>query len=522
VTMFVAFLLGGRYLEMKARHRAEASLDDMTTLLPRSVTRVADDGSATTIDVAALKRGDLVRVACGEAFAADGFILDGATAADEALLTGESLPTPKRVGDAVVAGSLNVGMPTLMRVERTGADTRYEAITALMRAARTQRPALVAAADRWAAPFLWGVLALAAAAGIVWHEIDPANAIRVVVSVLIVTCPCALSLAAPSALLAAAGTMGRQGLLLRNLDAIPLLARVQTLFIDKTGTLTSGRLRCTGVERVDDGETTPIAALAGVAASLAACSRHPLCAALHAAFDSEPIAWRDLREAPGRGLEGVDPQGCRWRLGSVAWIGGDAGPDAGATRVVLGREGRVLARFTFDEQPREDAVEAVASLRLDGVQVRLLSGDDPMRARAAGERFRLDSASGNLAPEDKVDAVRAAQRRGELVAMVGDGVNDAPVLAQADVSIAMGEGAQVARAQADGVLLSNRLADIVRARTLARRTLRVIRQNFAWAAAYNALCVPLALAGWLPPWAAGLGMATSSLVVVANSLRLGR
>jgi P-type Cu2+ transporter len=522
VTMFIAFLLGGRYLEMKARHRAEAALDDTTTRLPRTVMRVGADGSTTTVDATELQPGDRVRVPYGEAFAADGVVAEGSTAADESLLTGESAPVSKRPGDAVVAGSLNVGAPILMRVERTGADTRYEAITALMRAARRQKPAIVAAADRWAAPFLWAVLVLAAAAGIVWHEIDPSNAVRVVVSVLIVTCPCALSLAAPSALLAAASAMGRQGLLLSNLDAIARLARIQTLFVDKTGTLTSGRHRCAGVEFEDQHETTSIDILAKTAASLAGWSNHPLSIALHAAFDSQTISWRNVNESPGRGMEGVDEHAQHWQLGSAAWVHGDGGREAGSTEVVLGRDGRIVARFTFEEQLRDDAIEAVKKLRLDGVRVRLLSGDDPTRTRSAEKQLLLDSAQGGLLPEDKLRAVRDAQRGGELVAMVGDGVNDAPVLAQADVSIAMGEGAQVARAQADGVLISNRLADIVRARALARRALGIMRQNFVWAATYNALCVPLALAGWLPPWAAGLGMATSSLIVVANSLRLGR
>jgi len=518
ITMFVAFLLGGRYLEMKARHRAEAELEGMTSRLPLDVVRVGAGGVDETIPVDAIAPGDLLRVPRGEAFAADGTIVEGRTEADESLLTGESVPRPRRPGDAVVAGSLNLGAPVLMRAERVGADTRYEAIAALMRAARTAKPALLRTADRWAAPFLWAVLALAALGALGWWFVDPARVPWVVVSVLIVTCPCALSLAAPSALLAAASRMAREGLLLRDIDALARLVRVDEVFLDKTGTLTTGRPRCTGT--IVLAGTLAADALAGRASSLAAWSTHPLSRALQAARDGDGSVWREVREVPGRGIEAIDVEGRCWRLGAAAWA---ATVSTGAVRpadVVLSRDGAPLARFAFDEAVREDAPAAVQALQAEGVRVHLLSGDDPDRADAVGARLRLDSARGGLSPEDKLQALRAAQDAGRIVAMVGDGINDAPVLARADVSIAMGEGAQVARAQADGVLLSNRLADLVRARALARRTLRVIRQNLAWAAAYNAACVPLALLGVLPPWAAGLGMATSSLVVVLNSLRL--
>jgi Cu2+-exporting ATPase len=522
LAMFVSFLLGGRFLEMRARHRAEVSLEEATARLPQTVLRVRPDGAVEAVSAKRLRRGDFVRIPVGQAFPADGVLTEGATQADESLLTGESRPLAKTCGDAVIAGSVNLQSPAVMRVERVGADTRYEAIVALMRAARTQRPALLASADRWAAPFLWSVLLLAAAAGAAWSVSDPSRALGIVVSVLIVTCPCALSLAAPSALLAAAGAMGRRGLLLRDLDAIQRLARVQTLFVDKTGTLTEGRLRCVQVQRLDGNDCATNEPLQGVAASLAAWSNHPLASALRNAFDGADIAWHGVREVPGQGLEGIDATGCHWRVGSAAWTGAEAAAAPPAAQAWLSREGHPLARFAFDERLRDDAVAAVRALQADGVRVCLLSGDDATRAQRIAATLGLASAAGAMTPADKLAAVRAAQRNGEIVAMLGDGINDAPVLAQADVSFAMGEGALVARTQADGVLVSNRLCDIVRARALARKTMRIVRQNFAWAALYNAACVPLALAGWLPPWAAGLGMATSSLFVVLNSLRLSR
>ena len=522
MTMFITFLLAGRYLEMRARHRAEQALEEVSTRLPRSVLRENVDGSAVPVDVETLAVGDRIRVPYGEAFVVDGVVLAGWTQADESLLTGESRPVAKREGDPVVAGSLNVGGPVTVRVDRVGADTRAEAIAALMRAARSQRPALTATADRWAGPFLWAVLLLAAIAGAAWSVVEPGRVVWVVVSVLVVTCPCALSLAVPSALLAATSAMGREGLLLRNLDAISRLARVRTLFVDKTGTLTDGKVHCTGVHGLGGQASARLDDLAGTASSLAAWSTHPLSRALHAAFLGDGTVWSELAEVAGQGISGVDTDGHRWRLGRPRWACDSTPAPAGDQKVCLSLDGVGVAVFDFDERIRVDARQAVEALHADGVRIHLLSGDDADRARRLGERLGLDSALGQLTPEDKLAEVQAAQRRGELVAMIGDGVNDAPVLAQADVSIAMGEGALVARAQADGVLVSNKLGDIVRARARARHALLVVRQNLWWAAVYNACCIPLALSGHLPPWAAGLGMACSSLFVVTNSMRLAR
>ncbi len=582
LTMFISFLLAGRLLETRARHKVAQVLETALAGLPETAWRQDASGRVDVVSVQRLVPGDRVRVPVGQSFPADGQVIEGDTRTDESLLTGESLPVAKPCYAAVVAGSLNLGAPVLMRVDQVGADTRLEAIVALMRDAMSQRPSLARAADRWAAPFLWAVLVLAAGAAAAWSLIDPSRAVWVAVSVLIVTCPCALSLAAPSALLAATSALARRGVVLQRLDALEALTRVQRVYLDKTGTVTDASLQWSGMARLNGGGWGQMsgqqtaqqtaqsladgrslgsphglsdAACLALAASLAAWSSHPLSCALVSAQAAlaEPAVggqgaaghaaagtWRDRQELPGQGLQALDEQGRCWRLGRAEFVaplgkappGGrlptdtqtDTQADLPETRVAVwfGRDGVATARFEFDEALRPDAVATVTALRARGLEVVLLTGDQPERARRMARRLGLTDALGGATPESKLAEVAAAQAAGLCVAMVGDGINDAPVLARADVSFAMGQGALVARAQADAVVVSNRLGDLVLAHALAQRTMRVVRQNLWWAAVYNSACIPLALLGWLPPWAAGLGMATSSLLVIGNSLRLAR
>jgi P-type Cu2+ transporter len=509
LTMFVSVLLAGRWLEARARHRAIETVERLAFSAPLTAWRLRADGGIDAVSADALAPGDRVRVPVGEAFPADGRIDEGTTCADESLLTGESRPVTKTRGDSAVGSSLNLNAPVVMRVQRVGADTRAAQIGALMREALTRRPDVLRAADRIAAPFLAAVLLLALGAAAWWWSVDPSRALWVAVSVLIVTCPCALSLATPSALLAATSGLARRGVLLRRIEAIESLARVRQVMLDKTGTVTESQ----PVLREDSD-----AQAADLAATLAAWSTHPMSRALVAARpQASAVAWRDVQEVPGCGLEATDAQGRRFRLGSAAWVG-----SAQPCELAFGSAGEPPAVFAFDESLRPGAAAAVRALQEDGIAVTLLSGDSPPRVARLADRLGLRHAIDSATPERKLAAMRRAQARGDTVAMVGDGINDAPVLAQADVSFAMPQGAQIARTTADAVLLSGRLGDVVSSIHLARRTVRVMRQNLAWAALYNAAGVPLAITGHLPPWAAGLGMAASSLFVVLNALRLSR
>ncbi|MDR0274274.1 MAG: cation-translocating P-type ATPase [Burkholderiaceae bacterium] len=535
LTMFVFFLLAGRWLELRLRDRTAGALESLMHRLPESVERQCADGSFERVAARRLRVGDVVRVRPGEAFAADGVLLRGDTTADEALLTGESTPLPRGVGDTVIAGSHNLGGVVEQRVDRLGADTRYAQIVALMAEASTAKPRLARLADRVARPFLLAMLLAAGLSVAWWWPSDPGHAVMIGVAVLVVTCPCALSLATPVAMLAAAGSMARAGVLVRHLQALETLAGVDTVVFDKTGTLTrdgfvlvQARARA-GVSRQQ--------ALA-LAAALAGGSLHPVSRALAAAAQEEaPLlagGWRveAQQEVAGQGVRAsvhapsIGVQGAV-SLGSAAFCGlseiaaGDEEASEGLQAHLSDAQGW-LASFTLREDLRDDAAAAVRALAGLGVQVRLLSGDAPQAAERLAAQAGIAQARGGCTPADKLAQLRAWQQAGHSVAMIGDGLNDGPVLAGADVSVAFGRSVPLARAQSDFVVMSDYLTPVVAFFVKARHTMAVVRQNLMWAVGYNAVAVPLAVAGWMPAWAAGLGMAASSLLVVLNALRLAR
>ncbi|ODS64244.1 MAG: copper-translocating P-type ATPase [Acidovorax sp. SCN 65-108] len=534
LTMFVFFLLTGRWLELRLRDRTAGALEAVMNRLPDSVERRTADGSFVRVATRRVVAGDTIRVLPGEAFPADGRITLGSTHADESLLTGESTPVARPVGSTVTAGSYNLQAPVEVHVEGTGGQTRFAQIVALMESASLQKPRLAQLADRIARPFLVAVLVAAGLAAVYWWPSDPGHALMVAVAVLIVTCPCALSLATPVAMLTAAGTLARHGVLVRNLQGLEALAHVDTVVFDKTGTLTRDGMALQAVHTAHGWSTEEVLALA---ASLARHSMHPASRAVVAAaapLDDGRWAVTDLQEEAGQGLVarvhdrlGAGQPARQVRLGS-AHHAGVAPEEAGsALQVVLSEQhvsGAVseLARFDLVEDLRAEAPAVVTALERGGVAVQLLSGDLVGAVQRVAAQAGIAQAAGECTPQGKLAALQALQAGGHQVAMVGDGLNDGPVLAGAHVSFAFGRAVPLAQSQADFVVLGDSLALVPQTVLLARRTLRVVRQNLWWAAGYNALCVPLAVVGWMPAWLAGLGMALSSLLVVLNAARLAR
>ncbi len=536
LTMFVFFLLTGRWLELRLRDRTAGALEAVLNRLPPSVLRRAADGGFERVAVRRLQPGDTVRVLPGEAFAADGQVLEGHTLADEALLTGESTPVAHGPGSLVVAGSYNLQSPVLVQVQSVGQDTRFAQIVALMESAATQKPRLAQLADRIARPFLVLVLLAATLAAVWWWPTDPARALMVAVAVLIVTCPCALSLATPVAMLSAAGALARSGVLVRRLQALESLSQVDTVVFDKTGTLTRDGMTLASIGPVHGVSDTHAL---GMAAAMAAQSLHPVSRALVRAAQERgaPVDWTvsGLQETPGQGLQAqvqrADGAGPVWhlRLGSPQYTGcatGDVGASADAAGSVwlakMDQAGQPhpLARFGLAEDLRAQGANAVAALRQAGLAVHLLSGDRREAVARLAERVGIADWQAQCTPADKLAAVKALQAQGRRVAMVGDGLNDGPVLAAAHASFAFGRAVPLAQAQADFVVPGDDLSQVVRTIALAQQAVRVVRQNLWWAAAYNAASVPLAVAGYMPAWLAGLGMALSSLLVILNAARL--
>lgn len=510
--MFVFLLLVARQLEQRARAIASAQVDALARARPAFATRELADGSRESVPVDALVVGDVVRIAVGEPVPADGVLLEGEAHFEESLLTGESAAVTRHAGDPVFAGTACREHAAKIRVTGVGTGTRLAELARLVESAQAHRPALALGTERIAGWFVAGLLLAAAVVYAWWRVHEPARAFEVVLALLVISCPCALSLAVPAALAAAHGALARIGVLSVRPDALQRLAQATDVVFDKTGTLGDGKPHLQGVDACIAVDAD---AALRIAAALERDSNHPLAAAFALVPDA-PVA-SGVRAVAGRGVEGT-VEGVRWRIGTAPFATG--GDDDGA--VWLGNDAGARARFTFAERERADAAQALQQLREQGLALHLASGDAAAPVARFASAMGIADPHARQSPEDKLALVRAMQDEGRVVAMVGDGLNDAPVLAGADVSLAIGDGAALAQRSADLVLSGMSLANVPAAIGIARRTRRIVRQNLAWAIGYNLLALPLAAAGMVTPWLAALGMALSSLAVTANALRLAK
>jgi len=530
VTMFVALLLVARLVELRTRQRAADAIESIARDLPDSADRLPAypaSFAGETVAAAALRAGDCIRVGTGASIPADGEVIEGRSSVEEAVLTGESCPRSKGPGDTVLAGSINRESPLLVRVRAAGEETTLAALGRLVERAASERPRIARLADQVAGWFVAALLLLALGTGLTWWHLDPARALAVTFAVLVVSCPCALSLATPAALAAVVGALGRRGILAVRSDALEAMAAVTHVVLDKTGTLTTGCLQLADVDPLHGNDRT---ACVAIAAALEQGSEHPVARALQtAATPVFPVlVARDVVASSGNGIEGV-VEGRRYRLGRPDWVAALYGrpPETAAVAsdaiaIALGDQIGRVALLSFSDTLRPGAQVLVARLQEMGIDVSLLSGDRDETVRNVAQAVGIADYCGNARPEDKRARIAELQRGGAIVAMVGDGINDAPSLAQANVSLSLGSSATLTQWTADVVVLGDDLPRIAEAITRARQAFRTIRQNLVWAFAYNVLAIPLAATGHLTPLAAALGMSVSSLLVVANALRLLR
>jgi Cu2+-exporting ATPase len=517
VTMFTFFLLIGRTLEMTARHKAGQVAEELVKLMPATAHRKTATG-IEPVPVAELVVGDHLVVKPGEVVPADGVVIEGSSSINEALLTGESLPRKKQPGDTVIGGTINMESPLTIEVDKIGQDSVLAGISRLLERAHAEKPRVAELANRVAGWFVTALLLVAVVVYAYWYFRAPEDAFWITLSVLVITCPCALSLATPVALTAATGMLTRHGVLTTRGHALETLAKATDIIFDKTGTLTYGQLKLVEVARLADRDEPW---LRGLAAGLEGYSEHPIATALKEGV--EPMVLEVIESETGRGVLGRY-DGNYYRLGSLdfirEWHPEFAPEQTVGTWIYLASQEAVLGGFHFSDEPREEAAEVIRQLEAQGITVHLLSGDNEAAVAAVASRLGISRHRARQLPDDKLDYVRRLQAEGKIVAMVGDGVNDAPVLAGAQVSIAMGTGAQLAQASADMVLLSDHLDVLPFSVTIARKALSIIRQNIVWAIGYNVIALPLAAAGYILPWMAAIGMSGSSLFVVLNALRL--
>jgi len=520
VSMFTFFLLLGRFFEVRARRQASEIASNLLKMVPTLATRITAAGQET-VPVQALEMGDHILVRPGETVPADGTIVDGESEQDEALLTGESLPVFKAAGAQVYAGAVNLISPITVAVTEVGSGSLLSTIVRLQEQAQQSKARVARLADRISRVFVGGLLLVALATWGYWHIHAPADAFWITLAVLVATCPCALSLATPTALTCGTSRLNQLGLLIRQPHVLETLANIDHVIFDKTGTLTEGKLTLAQCVVAANQTDDPLDedSLKAIAAALESTSEHPIAKAF-SAYRNDGYQATQVRNYPGLGISArID--GREFRLGSAAFCQTDQQvDDTGGVTIYLSRDGRLLARFTLRDKLRPAARVLIERLQDHDITTILLSGDSSAHVYQVAARLGIPRVIAGATPEQKLAYLKQHRAKGAATLMLGDGINDAPVLAGADVSIAMGSGSDLAKMSADAVLLGDDLTKVHHALDIAARTGNIIRQNLLWALGYNLMLVPLAASGLVAPYLAAIGMSLSSLLVVTNSLRL--
>jgi Cu2+-exporting ATPase len=521
ITMFVAFILAARYVELLARQDAQGGAEALAKQLPATCERLIDYPNlqeVALVPVVNCNPGDVLRVSPGDVIPADGILIENASAIDEALLTGESKLVEKNIGDRVYAGTHNILNPMLMKIEAVGQSTRIAGIASLLDQALLAKPVMVSLAEKWATYFVIFLLLAAFTSSAIWLYFDPSRAWTVLVSVLVASCPCALSLAVPTAMAAAQGAVTKLGLLIVRGHVMEGLVKANDLVLDKTGTLTMGQPELQEIANVRPG-FHPQDALS-LAAAIELGQKHPLALSLLRAAQHDDVHISNLPD-PVINLLGNGLSSGAYRLGSATWLGIKVDTRAGQYgQVHLADDAGLIASFVFLDTPRSGLENLLAACKRRNIAVHLVSGDDPVTVAWWANHVGITSYAGACTPEDKYDYIERLQKAGRFVWAIGDGVNDAPLLARADVSMAVGAGAPLAAAGADAILTAVSLEPLAKTLLLAEKTSVIIKENLLWALIYNLLAIPVAMLGWVNPWVAGIGMSLSSLAVTLNAWRL--
>ncbi len=541
VVMFVFFLLAGRYLELMARKKAVEVTENLVRITPAIATRLINKGATTgnldtdnvawfeeTVPVVKISPGDRLLIRAGEHIPVDGVVVSGKTTIDESILTGESIPLQKAAGMTVIGGSINIESPIEIEVEKVGQDTVLSHIIRILERAQSERPTITGISDLVAKWFVTGVLIITSLVAIYWFGTGNERWFQITLSVLVVSCPCALSLAMPAAITTATGALMRAGILSTRGHALETLGRSSHVIFDKTGTLTHGKLklvetRCLSQESKEG--------CLNIATALEAQSEHPIARALIDANENtvEESA-RNIINTPGQGIE-ASVGNKHYFIGTPAFIkdkNGDALEHAsyhdlheqGHTVILLADDKNILCAFLLADTIRDGAAQLITALKDAGKEVILMTGDNKQSAELVAQALGIEHVYAALKPEDKLARVNELQDSGAIIAMIGDGINDAPVLAGAQVSIAMGSGTELARASADLIFMNEKFQNLLMAFKISDMTAKIIRQNIIWAITYNILALPAAIMGYIPPWLAAIGMSLSSLLVVTNALRI--
>ena len=517
VCMFTFLLLLGRFLEMRARHRMGNAGNNLQSLLPNVACRLKD-GSEDIIPVESIQNGDRLLIRPGQPIPADGIIIKGESAVDEAALTGEYLPVAKKPGDTLIGGTVNCENTLEIEVTATGASARLSAIVRLMDRAQQEKPRIALLADSIASRFVAAVLIISGSVFTYWTLQGNDHAFFIALSVLVVTCPCALSLATPTALTAATTALREKGLMISKGHVLETLNQINRVVFDKTGTLTEGHLQLEDIRPLAElNEDT----LCNIVAALEQDSAHPI-ASTFRVFD--PVSMSDIRHHTSQGVSGHYLDSV-WRFGRADFACSRAleTPESDTGQwLLLSRDEQPVGWFLLNDTLRRSTPDLIRHLKHQGLKVTMLTGDPGPSANRIGEEAGIDDVHRGLSPEQKLQQVREWQSQGDRILMVGDGINDVPVLAGADVSVAVSEATDLAKTNADMLLVSGQMTVIRDALQLAGRTRNIIRQNITWALVYNLIALPLAAAGLVPPWAAAIGMSFSSLLMVLNALRLTR